>query len=271
MSFLDRLERLLGRVAIPHLALYLVAGQAGVLLLTLVNRLDPSLLVFVPALAAAGQWWRAVAFLLLPTPFPGSLLGYVFTVFGWWLFYFMGTALEHYWGVFRFNLYLLIGYALTVGLAFVTPEAPVPNLFLAGSVFLAFALLNPNFELAIFFFFPIRIKWLAALTWLGYGWTVATGGAAARLQVLAATGSFFLFFGRTIWSAAGARTRQIRAEAPPARAAGQPRHRCRVCGRTDLSNPELDFRYCSKCAGEECYCPEHIFNHEHVRGGEQAP
>jgi hypothetical protein len=42
------------------------------------------------------------------------------------------------------------------------------------------------------------------------------------------------------------------------------RHRCRVCGKTDLSDPRLDFRYCSKCAGNRCYCSDHIFNHEHV-------
>ena len=45
---------------------------------------------------------------------------------------------------------------------------------------------------------------------------------------------------------------------------GEPRHRCRVCGKTDLTHPQMDFRYCSKCAGDECYCPEHIANHEHV-------
>jgi hypothetical protein len=50
----------------------------------------------------------------------------------------------------------------------------------------------------------------------------------------------------------------------------EPRHRCRICGRTDLSDPKLDFRYCSKCAGNECYCSDHIFNHEHVRADENA-
>jgi len=53
--------------------------------------------------------------------------------------------------------------------------------------------------------------------------------------------------------------------------AGQARHRCRICGKTDKSNPELDFRYCTKCAGEECYCPEHIRNHEHVLAGDEKP
>ena len=41
-------------------------------------------------------------------------------------------------------------------------------------------------------------------------------------------------------------------------------HRCTVCGRTDVSHPELEFRYCSKCNGYFCYCEDHISNHTHV-------
>ena len=41
-------------------------------------------------------------------------------------------------------------------------------------------------------------------------------------------------------------------------------HRCTICGRTDVTNPELEFRYCSRCNGYYCYCEEHISNHTHV-------
>ncbi|MBO4835042.1 MAG: hypothetical protein J5483_02930 [Lachnospiraceae bacterium] len=41
-------------------------------------------------------------------------------------------------------------------------------------------------------------------------------------------------------------------------------HRCSVCGRTNLTNPELTFRYCSKCAGNHEYCQDHLFTHVHV-------
>ena len=40
-------------------------------------------------------------------------------------------------------------------------------------------------------------------------------------------------------------------------------HRCTICGRTDVTNPELEFRYCSKCQGYHCFCSDHIFNHVH--------
>jgi hypothetical protein len=42
-------------------------------------------------------------------------------------------------------------------------------------------------------------------------------------------------------------------------------HRCTVCGRTDVSHPELEFRYCSRCEGYHCYCEEHISNHTHIQ------
>ncbi|MDO4734241.1 MAG: rhomboid family intramembrane serine protease [Lachnospiraceae bacterium] len=42
-------------------------------------------------------------------------------------------------------------------------------------------------------------------------------------------------------------------------------HRCSICGRTNLTNPDLTFRYCSKCAGNHEYCQEHLFTHVHVK------
>ena len=43
------------------------------------------------------------------------------------------------------------------------------------------------------------------------------------------------------------------------------RHKCAVCGRTELDDPELEFRFCSKCNGNYEYCSEHLYTHEHVR------
>ena len=42
-------------------------------------------------------------------------------------------------------------------------------------------------------------------------------------------------------------------------------HKCTICGRTDRTNPELEFRYCSRCAGYHCYCQDHINDHEHIQ------
>lgn len=42
------------------------------------------------------------------------------------------------------------------------------------------------------------------------------------------------------------------------------KHKCAICGRTSETNPELSFRFCSKCEGNFEYCEEHIFTHKHV-------
>lgn len=262
MSLFSKLERSLGRYAVPNLALYIVFGQVAVYLAILIGRLDRDWFVFVPQLVLMGQWWRVFAFLLMPPP-----MGVIFIGFAWWIFYMMGSALENEWGAFHFNLFLVLGAVLTLGLSFLQPNMPVTNTFLAGSVFLAFSFLNPEFELLIFFVLPVKIKWLALLAWIGYAYTLFAGNGSARLQVIASTGNFFIFFGRELVQRVRSRRRTMAHRAERAEAAGQagqPRHRCRICGKTDLSNPELDFRYCSKCDGEECYCPEHIRNHAHI-------
>ena len=262
------MERSLGRFAVANLSLYLVFGQVTVYLAILIGRLDPEWFVFVPRLALMGQWWRILTFVLMPPS-----MSIIFIGFAWWIFYIMGCALEEHWGTFRFNLFILLGSALTLGLSFLRPEAAVTNAFLAGSVFLAFAYLNPDFELLLFFVLPVKIKWLALLTWLLYGFEFLTSSWSGRLQIIAAVGNFLVFFGPDLVRNAASRRRAMARAADRAASAGrsaQPRHRCRICGKTDLTNPELDFRYCSKCAGDECYCPEHIRNHEHVLTSDES-
>jgi hypothetical protein len=271
LSPLDRLERALGRYAVPNLSLYLVIGQAFVALSAIAGIMGTGHLLLVPQLALGGQWWRIVTFLLVPTALGTGVLSILSVVFGWWVFYFMGTALEGHWGAFRYNLFLLTGYALTVGLSFLHPLWPVSYGFIAGSVFLVFARLNPDIEFLIFFVLPVKVRWLGILSWIMYGYQFVVSPWPIRLQIGAAVANVLLFCGRDIWSEAGLRTRRVsiaRASAGPA-GPGAPRHRCRTCGKTNLTHPQLDFRYCSKCADDSCYCPEHIFSHEHVQGGDE--
>jgi hypothetical protein len=271
---LDKLERWFGRFALPNVTLYLIIGQVFVTLCALLGQIDLNRLVLVPVLVLNGEPWRALSFLFLPPPVNfGSMLSLALLPFAWWIFFLMGSALEQYWGAFRYNLFLLVGVILTVAAAFITPLSPVGNAFIAGSVFLAFAWLNPDFELALFFILPVKIKWLAALTWGFYAFSLVTGSWATRCQVLASVGNFLLFFAHDIVTTMRYRRRRMAADAQRFSAQNQerePRHRCFVCGKTDLTNPELDFRYCSKCAGDQCYCPEHIFNHEHVLSDGEA-
>jgi hypothetical protein len=267
MSLLTKLERFLGRFAIPNLTLYLVMGQVLVWGLAVLTGFNVEHIALLPAAVFAGEAWRLVTFLFLPPGGGTGVFAVLMIAFAWYIFYLMGAALEHYWGAFRYNAFIGFGWLFTAAVAFLTPGAYASNLFLAGSVFLAFAWLNPDFELLIFFILPVKIKWLALLQWLYYGYVMVVGDWSDRLMVLAATGNFLLFFSGEI--VGRMRSGRRRMEYKTRAAAAQPevgaaRHRCRVCGKTELTHPQLDFRYCSKCAGNQCYCSEHIFSHEHV-------
>lgn len=43
-----------------------------------------------------------------------------------------------------------------------------------------------------------------------------------------------------------------------------PKHRCAVCGRTELDGDDLIFRFCTKCEGNYEYCQDHLYTHIHV-------
>ncbi len=263
MSLLDKLERALGRYAITNLSIYIVMGQVFVLLGAMFNLLDLRLFVLVPSRVLGGEWWRLLTFPFYLAP-PTGAIGPVFTAFALYMFYLMGGALEGYWGAFRYNLFLFLGYALTVGAAFVTPGYVVTNVFLGTTVFLAFAYLNPDFEFIVFFILPVKVKWLALLTWVLFGVRFALGAWPERLQNLASGGNFLIFFSRDLFGGVRRGQRAVVRKARAIAETDEPRHRCTTCGKTDVTNPEMDFRYCSKCAGDECYCSEHIHHHVHT-------
>lgn len=269
MGLFNRLERIFGRYAIPNLALYLIGGQILCFGLSLLAGFDISRIVLVPALVVyEGEFWRLFSFVFVPPVYGTiSLTGAVFLAISWYFYYVISQALENHWGVFRFNLFFLVGWALVVAAAFLTPMQQTGYLFFAISVFLAFALLNPDFEMYIFFILPVKIKWLALIVWLGLGYNFVLGDLRTKLGILAAVGNFLLFFGGDIIQRMRTGRRQMQQQVRRTKLqedAAEPRHRCIVCGKTDRTHPREDFRYCSQCEGAECYCSEHIRNHVHT-------
>jgi hypothetical protein len=272
MRLLRRLEQTLGPYALPHLTIAIIAVQV---LVFVVIQIQPNpqkedalkRLLLVPDLVLQGEWWRMLTFVAVPSVSGESLLGPIWAFFAWYIFYLMGTSLERYWGTLRYNLYLLVGYIATVAASFVSPHDYATNFYFLESVFLAFAFLFPEFEFLIFFILPVKVKWLALLQWIIYGYLLLTGDWMIRVLVVAAISNFLLFFWRDILERLSHGRRRMSQQAKHyAAARTQPayRHRCTVCGVTDKSNPEEDFRYCSKCAGQYAYCSKHLKDHEHV-------
>ncbi len=260
MRVLERLERRFRRFAVPNVTVALIACQVAMYVASRVNEGIHHKAALIPALVLKGEAWRLVSFLVLP-PVDDLLFAFFF----WYLFYLMGTALEHTWGTFRYNLFLLIGYLATVGASFLTPEQATLNGFLQGSVFLAFAFLYPDFQLMLFFLIPVRVKWLALLQWAGYFYAlVFVPSWPVRLATLASICNFVLFFWHDLLLRIRAGERKMQSQARQIRERGKPRHECRICGLTERMDPGMSFRYCSQCAGSCCYCEQHLRNHEHV-------
>jgi len=271
MRFLFDLEKKYGRYAIQNLTAGIVSCQAACFVVGLVDPQAMQLLTLNPALVLQGEVWRLVTFLAVPPP-----IGLIFAIFYFYLFYLMGTALENHWGIFRYNVYLLVGYMANVAVAiiagmFLPEQANVSSAFLQGTVFLAFAQLYPEFELRLFFVLPVKVKWLALLAWVGYGFAFLSGlssfqdgGWLTSLIVVASVSNFLLFFGAEFRQRAHYAQRRSRWQARVTRHPDEVRHRCTVCDITNLSHPDMDFRYCTQCDGAQGYCTEHIRNHAHI-------
>jgi hypothetical protein len=265
MKLLEILERRLRRFAMPNITAYLAGFQAALWVLAMI--LPPqqqAALIFDgflldPARVRQGEVWRLVTFVFLPPGFG------ILAIFGIYLFWLMGTALEGQWGTVRYNLYLLISVLATIAAAFLLPNGgPATNAFIDTSVFLAFAFLYPDFTLSIYFILPIRIKWLALITWIWYGVELTFGDWSRRAYVLAAVSNFLLFFGGDIYRRMRSGRRRMETAFRKVTEGDKPFHTCVVCGLTERDEPHEDFRICSKCeAGTFEYCSQHLRTHEH--------
>jgi hypothetical protein len=116
----------------------------------------------------------------------------------------------------------------------------------------------------------VKIKWLALIQWVFYGIKFVTDDWSAKATIAASVINFFVFFGSDLFQRIQGRRRRMAWQAKTAAEKDRPFHRCLVCGITDKTHPEMEFRYCSKCAGACGYCTEHIRNHEHVTEAKDA-
>ena len=271
------------RFGIPNLMRVIVIGNAAVYVLMLLTQANDanalSFLTFNLNALLHGEVWRLVTFVFVPGY--SSPLALLISLY---FYYWIGSTLERQWGTAKFNLYYISGALLTVlGVVLASLITGNPYLTVAGtdyvnlSMFFAFAFLFPNTTVLLFFILPVKMKWLAYLDGALFAFDIikaigAHNWAGVVLPIVA-----LLNFAVFIWPEVhylkerakyqnSRKTVQFRqAQQQQAKQAQQQgyRHKCAVCGRTDTDYPELQFRYCSKCAGYHCFCQGHIFNHVH--------
>ncbi|MCG8514492.1 MAG: rhomboid family intramembrane serine protease [Halanaerobiales bacterium] len=271
MKWLNWLERRFGKLGINNLIAYIVGITAFVYFLTYI---DPSgrflsRLVLIPSRVFRGEIWRLITYVFIP---PRTSL--FFIAFVLYFYYMIGKGLENRWGSFKFTLYYLIGYLGTTLAVFITGSVAT-SFYLNLSLFLAFAMLFPEFEVMVFFILPLKVKYLGILNGLYLGWTLLTAPLAHKITVVMALANFLLFFGQDLYKIFKNRKQVYRNKrkfsSGVSRYQNEPLHRCTICGITELDHPQMEFRYCSKCAGNYEYCSEHLKNHQHITGGPAEP
>ena len=265
------------RFGIPNLMLYISIGTILVyVLLQFSDYTAISFLTFNLAHVLHGEVWRIITYIFVPmygSPF--SLL------IALYFYYWIGSTLERQWGTAKFNLYYFSGVLLTVlGVTIVSLATGNHFLGIAGthyvnlSMFLAFAALYPETQVLLFFLIPVKMKWLAwidiGVFALGIVQAIANGDIVGIVVPLVALLNFAAFiwpevryFAQRKQYQHSRQTVQFKKAVKQQQQVRGYHHKCCVCGKTDTDHPDMQFRYCSKCAGYHCYCQDHIFSHVH--------
>ena len=279
-SMIDNFCRRHPDFGVTNLMKYITIANAAFWVLGAVNPVLLSYLAFNPALILRGQVWRIVSFIFYPPN--TSLIAFVAFYFYYWI----GSTLEQYWGTAQFNCYFFSGVILTVLYGFIIYFVFGINIMLNSqyiylSMFFSFAALFPDMQVLFMFIIPVKVKWLAIVDAVFFALGVLS--SLLRLDILGALVpvvallNFFVFFWTDITDEISYRRGRakhqtshqtiqfksaVRQQKKKEAERGY-RHKCEVCGRTDTDYPDLEFRYCSRCAGYHCFCQDHIFNHEH--------
>lgn len=248
MTFLDRLERHLGRFAIPGLIRYIVALNALVFLLGVADKGYLSMLTPDGAAIMRGEVWRLVSWIFLPNT-TSMFFVLFYLMFTWWV----GESLEETWGAFRLNLYYFLG-VFGGAVAAVVFGYSAGNGLLVQSLLLALASIAPNREI-LFWFWPLKLKWVAVIGLLYPGLLILQGFWPIVLLGLINYIVFFLpYFLREAKHKQTVQARRAKFEA-----AKLPEsftlHKCVVCGITEVTNPHADFRVADD---DREYCSDHL-------------
>ena len=283
------------RFGIRNLMKYIVIINVAVYILYMVDRnmVFMQYLLFSPWRILRGEIWRLITFVFIPT----ETNIFLFAIMQYF-YYFIGSRLEADWGAGRFTIYYVSSVLITAifGVVAYTLSGSIYMAYLSAgyinmSLFFAFATMHPNAQVLLFFFIPIKMKWLALLSGAYYLYGIITTFELfpLNLQPIAALIAYFIFFGSTLihhlraitGRAVRQRTYRAKVQKPinfekeRKKAAKKARkenkgggnapytRKCAVCGRTDAEFPNLEFRFCSKCKGYHCFCEDHINSHVH--------
>ena len=251
MPLLDSLERKLGHLAIPHIIRFLAIFQTVAWAMIYIRPDFVPVMAFNRELILHGQVWRLLTWAFYPTT-----MSPLWILFQALLLFMFSDGLEHVWGAFRVNLYIIGGIvAGNIGGLFV--EAFPNNLMLDATILWAFAVFFPDVEILLFFILPTKVKYIAWLEGAAMLILFLMGGLHVRLGLIFCSLNYLIAIGpgmvRRFRNEASAMERRARFVAARPNE-GAHFHKCASCGKTDVDDPHLEFRvtadgdeYCSEC------------------------
>ncbi len=259
MRWLTTLERRFGSLAIPGLIRVIVTLNALAFVAIKLNPEVLGLLTLRPEKVLAGEVWRLVTFIFIPRVALGSQVSYFWIFFYLWLLWVMGEGLEQAWGSFKLNLFYVFGIVGTAVAVLALGATDTTGVWLNMSLLFAFATLFPNFPIMLFFVLPVPVKWIALVSFATVVLGFVEADLSTRVAIVVAFTNYILFFGREwvhLWREQG-RTMKRRQQFQVAQntAVDETLHHCKICGSTEESAPEKEFRVAAD--GEE-YCTFHL-------------
>lgn len=288
MNFIQKLEQKFGRYAINNLTMYLVI--ASIIGFMLPDALA-GLMRFNVAGILQGEVWRIITWIFIPASYGGGTINKTLGIIFLLCLIPMGKQLEMYIGSFRVNVLLIGGLLLSEILGFLSFfvfQLPIylTTYYLLLSIFMALALCFPDAQINLYFVIPIKMKWILIFYIVDMVYSLGSlllqGGliylvvyGTSMIAALVNIGLFFLFVLNNRVSFKQ-KKRQKAYHTQMNSNQGQhhtnvnghrqiTKHKCAICGRTELDDPNLEFRFCSKCDGNYEYCQDHLFTHTHVK------
>ena len=286
MDFMTKLERKFGKFAIPNLTVILISGFILGYLIEIFSPEALELIALNPEKIMQGQIYRLITWVVMP---PESIS--VFIVIMLFFYYSIGRSLEQTWGECRYTIYIIsgilftdIGMLVTYFIMKAMGQADLLNIYysygaygastyyLCMSMFLAYAFMFPDRQVLLYFIIPIKVKWMGYLdiayllvTVIQYGLIgYYTGMITVVMSVFNFVVFYFVLKGKSRMSKEH-RKRNKRYRQEVRQTQILTRHKCAICGQTEEDNPNLEFRYCSRCKGNYEYCQNHLFTHEHKK------
>lgn len=284
-------ERKFGKYAIKNLSFILVLCYGVGYLLRMMDRSN-LLLAFLtldPYAILHGQVWRLITWILVP---PLGSGGNLFLILIMLYFYCsIGTSLERTWGTYRYNVYLFQGMLFTIlgsflymgfcylfqaeeiaaetaTIFFLTRSLAFSTYYINMSIFLAFAATFPEAQVLLMFIIPIKVKWLGVIYAIMLAFEFLGSPLNYKFAIASSLLNFLVFF-LTSRNMMHLNPKQIHRrqefKRDVRRNTGITKHKCAICGRTEVDSPQMQFRFCSKCDGNYEYCEEHLYTHTHIK------